>query len=99
MAHALGFPEVEHEQLPGAPLRAMLGQIQFAPIPRIADMAGIAPFQEAIAASFPDFSPEQQMSVVLGPDGRDAVRDDPELAFLNDGSGLERGLESWSADA
>lgn len=69
MAHALGFPEVEHEQLPSAPLRAMLGQIQFAPLPRIADMAGIAPFQEAIAASFPDFSPEQQMSVVLGPDG------------------------------
>jgi uncharacterized protein (TIGR04255 family) len=69
MAPALGFPEVEHEHLPSAPLRAMLGQIQFAPLPRIADMAGIATFQEAIATSFPDFSPEQQMSVVFGPEG------------------------------
>jgi uncharacterized protein (TIGR04255 family) len=63
------IPEVDHEVFPNPPLKAMLGQVRFPPVLRIADLASLAPFQDAIRNDFPDFSPEQQFSVVLGPEG------------------------------
>ena len=74
MARTLGFPEVEHEQLANPPLKAMLGQVQFPPILRIADPASLAPFQEALAGTFPEFAPEQQVSITVGPEGASTGR-------------------------
>lgn len=69
MPRSLSVPHVDHEQFESPPLKAMLGQVQFPPILRVADMAYLAPFQEAIAGQFPEFAEEQQVSLMVGPEG------------------------------
>lgn len=69
MGYGPAIPAAEHEVFPTPPIKAMLGQVRFPPVLRIADMASLAPFQEAIRQDFPDFAPEQQFSFMLGPDG------------------------------
>jgi uncharacterized protein (TIGR04255 family) len=63
------LPEVAHEQFASPPLKAMLGQVRFPPILKIADPASVAPFQNAIAADFPTLAQEQQVQILLGPAG------------------------------
>lgn len=63
------IPPVEREVFAKPPIKAMLGQVRFPPVLRIADMASLAPFQDAIRKQFPDFTPEQQFSFILAPDG------------------------------
>lgn len=69
MASQLGFPEQVREPLANPPLRAMLGQVLFRPVPNIANMGFIAPFQEAIGDLFPVFGQQQQVSLAVGPQG------------------------------
>lgn len=63
------IPKVEHEVFDNPPLKAMLGQVRFPPVLRIADLPSLVPFQEAIRHAFPAFNQEQQISFVLGAQG------------------------------
>lgn len=73
MGYGPDIPAVEHEVFPKPPIKAMLGQVRFPPVLRIADMASLAPFQDAIREDFPDFGQEQQFSFMLGPEGPQGV--------------------------
>ncbi|MXZ53203.1 MAG: TIGR04255 family protein [Gammaproteobacteria bacterium] len=55
--------------LPEAPLIAVLAQIRFPPIASINQQAFIGPFQERIRSSYPVLRQEQEVNVVLTPDG------------------------------
>jgi uncharacterized protein (TIGR04255 family) len=63
------IPAATHERLENPPLKAMLGQVRFPSILKVADLAAVAPFQEAVRDDFPEFAQEQQVSVVIGPEG------------------------------
>ncbi len=65
----MDIPPVEYEVFSDPPLKAMLGQVRFPTVLRIADLVSLAPFQEAIRHQFPTFRQEQQMSFVFGPQG------------------------------
>jgi uncharacterized protein (TIGR04255 family) len=69
MNHGPNIPKVEHEVFANPPLKAMLGQIRFPPVLRIADLSSLVPFQDAIRHEFPAFDQEQQISFVLGAQG------------------------------
>src|SRR4051812_34301788 len=61
--------DVEYEVFPAPPLKAMLGQIQFPPTLKIGDISAVGRFHEAIRDRFPEFAPEQQFNITLGPAG------------------------------
>ena len=65
----MDLPEVAHEQFASPPLKAMLGQVRFPQILKIAEPAAVAPFQAAIADEFPTLTQEQQIQILLGPTG------------------------------
>jgi uncharacterized protein (TIGR04255 family) len=69
MSRTLKFPDVKREQLARPPLKAMLGQVQFPPVLRLADQAYLAGFQDDLGEAFPDFAVEQQVGVMIGPTG------------------------------
>lgn len=69
MEYGPDIPTVEHEAFGNPPLKAMLGQVRFPPVLRIADLPSLIPFQEAIRNEFPTFGQEQQISFVLAPQG------------------------------
>lgn len=60
---------VEREIFAKPPLKAMIGQIRFPPVLRINDLALLAAYQDAVRSEFPEYAPEQQLNVVLGPAG------------------------------
>jgi uncharacterized protein (TIGR04255 family) len=66
------IPAVDHEVFPNPPLKAMLGQLRFPTVLRIADLGSLGPFQEAIRAEFPTYREEQQVSLLVGPQGPQA---------------------------
>lgn len=47
----------------------MLGQIRFPPILKIADLGSLGGFQDAIRQDWPQFAQEQQLGVLVGPQG------------------------------
>lgn len=57
----------EYEIFANPPLKAMLGQVRFPPVLRIADLAALGAFQDDIREDWPNFSQEQQISLVIGP--------------------------------
>jgi len=61
------IPAVEHEAFAKPPLKAMLGQIRFPTVLKIADLGALGGLQEAIRDTWPEFAQEQQLSVVVGP--------------------------------
>jgi uncharacterized protein (TIGR04255 family) len=61
------IPEAPYEVFANPPLKAMLGQVRFPPILRIADIAALGAFQEHIRDEWPDFAQEQQISFLIGP--------------------------------
>lgn len=69
MTVALNLPEVEHERFAEPPLKAMLGQLRFPPILRLADAAGLAPLQDALRDDFPELREEHQVSIAIGSEG------------------------------
>ena len=72
MSVDLIIPVVEHEVFPNPPLKAMLGQVRFPTVLRIADLGSLGPFQEAIRGEFPTYREEQQVILVVGPHGPQA---------------------------
>jgi uncharacterized protein (TIGR04255 family) len=69
MTMAENIPVVDHELFPNPPLKAMLGQVRFPTVLRITDLTSLVPFQETIRHEFPTFRQEQQLSLVVGPQG------------------------------
>lgn len=65
----MDLPDVAHEQFASPPLKAMLGQVRFPKLLKIAEPASVAPFQIAIADDFPTLTQEQQLQILLGPTG------------------------------
>ena len=63
------IPAVEHEVFARPPLKAMLGQVRFPAVLRIADLGSLGDFQDAIREDWPEFAQEQQISVQVGPQG------------------------------
>lgn len=97
------IPQVEHEVFARPPLKAMLGQVRFPPILKIADLGSLGGFQDTIREDWPQFGQEQQLSVLVGPQGvqeaganrafRFSAADDTWSALLTpDALTLEAGL-------
>jgi len=61
------IPEAPYEVFANPPLKAMLGQIRFPPILKIADLGALAAFQEQIRAQWPQFQHEQQINFLIEP--------------------------------
>jgi len=55
--------------LPKAPLVRVIGQVRFPPVLSVEKREFIAPFQEAIRATYPVLRPEQVQGIVLAPHG------------------------------
>jgi uncharacterized protein (TIGR04255 family) len=69
MVYGPEIPATEHEVFAKPPLKAMLGQIRYPPILKVNDPGALASYQDAIREAFPEFAPEQQFNLVLGPGG------------------------------
>ncbi|MBA2313414.1 MAG: TIGR04255 family protein, partial [Actinobacteria bacterium] len=69
MPAELRLPHREHGTLNDPPLKVMLGQVRFDPILQIDRQDFIAPFQEQLRGEYPQFGPQQEFSLVVGPEG------------------------------
>jgi uncharacterized protein (TIGR04255 family) len=63
-------PPVPEIDLPRAPLAQVIGQVRFERVASISAEAFIAGFQESIRDVYPLMKKEQQVTVLMGPDGR-----------------------------
>jgi len=81
MTRTLTLPDAEHEQFPTPPLKVMLGQVRFPAILKIAEPAGLAPFQEEIREEYSEYSEEQQLSLAVGPEGMSAAGESRNYRF------------------
>jgi uncharacterized protein (TIGR04255 family) len=90
MSYGPDIPDVGHEVFKNPPLKAMLGQVRFPPVLRITDLPSLIPFQEAIRHEFPTFRPEQQISLIMGPQG-------PQSAAAQQAFRFSTADEAWSA--
>jgi uncharacterized protein (TIGR04255 family) len=61
------IPAAEYEIFANPPLKAMLGQVRFPPVLKIANLSALGGFQDDIRDEWPEFAQEQQISFVLGP--------------------------------
>ena len=61
------IPEAPYEVFGNPPLKAMLGQVRFPPVLRIADLGALGAFQEQIRVQWPQFEHEQQINFLIGP--------------------------------
>ena len=69
MPRSLSLPDAPHEQFPSPPLKAMLGQVRFPAILRVAKPAELAGFQDEIRNEYSEYSEEQQLNIAVGPEG------------------------------
>lgn len=69
MSLDIDIPRIEHEVFANPPLKVMLGQVRFPTVLRIADIGSLVPFQEAIRHQFPTFRQEQQITLMVVPQG------------------------------
>src|SRR4051812_38931176 len=51
------------------PIKLVVCQVRFSPLTQFAQPGFVAPFQEALGADFPRVTPEQQLSLQVGPAG------------------------------
>ena len=65
----LSAPLPAEVPLPNSPLVRVIAQVRFPPVLSIEKQEFIAPFQEAIRATYPVLHPEQVQGIVLGPLG------------------------------
>jgi uncharacterized protein (TIGR04255 family) len=84
------LPEAEYEVFPRPPLKAMLGQVRFPTILRIADLGALGGFQDAIREEWPQFAQEQQLGVLVGPQGLQEASSTRAFRFTSQGG-------TWSA--
>jgi uncharacterized protein (TIGR04255 family) len=69
MTYGPDIPPADREIFPNPPLKAMLGQVRFPPILRIADLGSLGGFQDAIREDWPQFAQEQQLGILVGAQG------------------------------
>lgn len=69
MPYGPNIPAVDREVFARPPLKAMLGQIRFPAILKIADLGSLGGFQDAIREDWPQFAQEQQLGILVGPQG------------------------------
>lgn len=78
------IPRPEYEIYSNPPLKAMLGQVRFPPVLKIADLATLASFQDRIRDGWPTFTQEQQFSFVLGPAAGNASGSEQVFRFTSE---------------
>jgi uncharacterized protein (TIGR04255 family) len=59
------IPAVEYERFPSPPLKAMLGQVRFPPVLKVAAPATLAAFQDSVRGRFTEYAEEQQFQVAF----------------------------------
>lgn len=75
MARILELPDADHVQYSNAPLKLMLGQVRFPAILKIAAPGGLASFQEEIRKDYSEYAEEQQIGLVISPEGMQPAGD------------------------
>lgn len=75
------IPAANYEIFANPPLKAMLGQVRFPPVLKIANLSALGDFQEAIRAEWPEFVQEQQISFVIGPGMQQAAQPGPQQIY------------------
>jgi uncharacterized protein (TIGR04255 family) len=75
MARILGLPDADHVQYSNAPLKLMLGQVRFPAILKIAAPGGLAGFQEEIRKDYSEYAEEQQLGLIISPEGMQPAGD------------------------
>lgn len=80
MTDAPDIPAVDYEIFANPPLKAMLGQVRFPPVLKIANLSALGAFQEDIRDEWPEFAQEQQLNFVLGP-GAPQAQPGPQQIF------------------
>jgi len=76
-------PSPKEVPLPNAPLVTVIAQVRFSPILSVQDAQFVAPFQEAVRATYPVLSQEQAQSLVVGPQGVAAGQKQVAWRFTN----------------
>jgi uncharacterized protein (TIGR04255 family) len=69
--------------LKDAPLVRVIAQVRFPEILSIEERSFVAPFQEALRASYPVLRPERSPNLVLGPDGLGLGKSQPAWRFAD----------------
>lgn len=69
LQNPLTAPLPEEVPLPRAPLVRVIGQVRFPPVLSLEKRDFVAPFQEAIRATYPILRPEQAQGILVGPQG------------------------------
>lgn len=75
MSRILSLPDAEHVQYSNAPLKLMLGQVRFPAILKIAAPGGLASFQEELRKDYSEYAEEQQLGLLISPEGMQPVTD------------------------
>jgi uncharacterized protein (TIGR04255 family) len=75
------IPPVDYEIFANPPLKAMLGQVRFPPVLKIANLDALSGFQDAIRADWPAFVQEQQINFVVGPGAQQAQPGPPQQLY------------------
>jgi uncharacterized protein (TIGR04255 family) len=75
------IPPAPYEIFAKPPLKAMLGQVRFPPILRIASVGALGDLQDDLRDEWPDFTQEQQISFVIGPAGQQEAQPGPQQIF------------------
>jgi len=70
MSPGLDIPPTKYEVFANPPLKAMLGQVRFPPVLKIANLSALSALQDDIRDEWPDFTQEQQINLVIGPGGQ-----------------------------
>jgi len=65
----LALPPVDRAEYESPPLATMIGQVRFAPILRIGEMAFVAPFQEELRDEYPEWGQQNQVEISVSPTG------------------------------
>jgi uncharacterized protein (TIGR04255 family) len=61
------IPAAEYERFASPPLKAMLGQVRFPPVLKVADPGTLAAFQDSVRGRFTEYAEEQQFQVAFAP--------------------------------
>ncbi len=87
MSNAIDIPRFDHEVFARPPLKAMLGQLRFPTVLRIADIGSLVPFQDAVRHQFPTFRQEQQLTLTVGLQGPQGPTLQPAFRFITGNGG------------
>ncbi len=81
MSPGPNIPSAKYEIFAKPPLKAMLGQVRFPPVLKIANVSALGGLQDDLRDEWPDFAQEQQISFVIGPGVEQQAQPGPQQIF------------------